>query len=187
MGFLPGSRHRKRGGSILIRTIWIAAFCLAGLCGTFATRVIASISDQAVRDPTTVGTSLVRDTLGKADKLNLGYLRYPVERAPLENTPAVATEPIAAEIQPATPLQPATPFQPSKPWAAAKAGSSYLPDPAARRTAVVLPRPRPRTRPAKHARDVGIARATIDPNTCHQQDGLSGMLISLSGAPRCEL
>ena len=159
----------------MIRTVWIAAFCLAGLGGTFATRVTASISEEAVTDPTTVGTSLMQDTLCKADKLNVGYLHYPAQSAPVENTPAVPAEPIAAEIEPA------------KPPAAAKAGSSDAPDPGARRTAVVLPKPRPRIRPAKHAKGVGLARATVDPNTCHQQDGLGGMLISLSGAPRCEL
>jgi hypothetical protein len=161
----------------LIRTLWIAAFCLAGLGGTFATRVTASISEEAVAGPTTVGTSLMQDMLCKADKLNVGYVRYPAERAPVENapvanTPAVPAEPVAAGIEPA------------KPPATAKAGSSHAPDPVARRAAVVLPRPRPRIRPAKH---VGLARATVDPNTCHQQDGLGGMLISLSGSPRCEL
>ena len=164
----------------MIRTVWIAAFCLAGLGGTFATRVTASISKEAVPDPTTAGTSLLQDRLCKADKLNVGYVRYPSERAPVENapvanTPAVPAEPVAAEIEPA------------KPPATAKAGSSHAPDPVARRAAVVLPKPRPRIRPAKHAKNVGLARATVDPNTCHQQDGLGGMLISLSGSPRCEL
>jgi hypothetical protein len=152
----------------LIRTVWIAAFCLAGLGGTFATRVTASISEEAVPDPTTVDTSLMQDTLSKADKLNVRY-------APVENIPAVPAEPIAVEIEPA------------KPPATAKAGCSYAPDPGAGRTAVVLPKPRPRIRPAKHEKDVGLARATVDPNTCHQQDGLGGKLISLSGTPRCEL
>lgn len=140
----------------------------------------ASISEEAVPGPTTVGTSLLQDTLCKADKLNVGYVRYPTERAPVgnapvANTPAVPAEPVAAEIEPA------------KPPATAKAGSSHAPDPVARRAAVVLPKPRPRIRPAKHAKGVGLARATVDPNTCHQQDGLGGMLISLSGSPRCEL
>lgn len=159
----------------MIRTVWIAAFCLAGLGGTFATRVTASISEEAVPNPTTVGTSLMQDTLSKADKLNVGYLRCPAERAPVGNVPAVPAEPIAAEIQPA------------KPPATAKAGSSHPPDPGARRAAVVLPKPRPRIRPARQAKGVGLARAAVDPNTCHQQDGLGGMLISLSGSPRCEL
>lgn len=140
----------------------------------------ASISEEAVPGPTTVGTSLLQDTLCEADKLNVGYVRYPTERAPVgnapvANTPAVPAEPVAAEIEPA------------KPPATAKAGSSHAPDPVARRAAVVLPKPRPRIRPAKHAKGVGLARATVDPNTCHQQDGLGGMLISLSGSPRCEL
>jgi hypothetical protein len=159
----------------LIRTVWIAAFCLAGLGGTFATRVTASISEEAVPNPTTVGTSLMQDTLSKADKLNVRYLCYPAESAPVENVPAVPTEPIAAEIQPA------------KPPATAKAASSHATDPGARRIAVLLPKPRPRIRPAKHAKNTGLAGATVDPNTCHQQDGLGGMLISLSGSPRCEL
>jgi hypothetical protein len=164
----------------LIRTVWIAAFCLAGLGGTFATRVTASISGEAGPGPTTVGASPLQDTLCKADKLNVGYVRYPAERAPAENaavanTSPVPAEPVAAEIEPAK--RPAT----------AKAGSSHAPDPVARRATVVLPKPRPRIRPARQARGVGLARATVDPNTCHQQGGLGGMLISLSGSPRCEL
>jgi hypothetical protein len=167
----------------LIRTVWIAAFCLAGLGGTFATRVTASISEEAVPGPTAAGTGLLHDTLCKADKLNVGYVRYPAERAPVENalvanTPAIPAEPAAAAIEPA------------KPPATAKAAGSHAPDLGARRAAVVLvvlPRPRPKIRPARHAKGVGLARATVDPNTCHQQDGLRGMLISLSGSPRCEL
>ena len=139
----------------------------------------ASISEEAVPGPTTVGTSPLQDTLCKADKLNVGYVRYPaasapVENAPVANTSAVPAEPVAAGIEPA------------KPPATTKAWSSHALDPVARRAAVVLPRPRPRIRPAKHARNGGLARATVDPNTCHQQDGLGGMLISLSGSPRCE-
>jgi hypothetical protein len=164
----------------LIRTVWIAALCLAGLGGTFATRVTASISEEAVPGPTTAGAGVLQDTLCKADKLDVGYVRYPAQRAPAENapvanTPAVPSEPIAAAIEPARP--PAT----------AKAGSSLAPGAGARRAAVVLPKPRPRIRPARQAKGVGLARAMVNPNTCHQQDGLGGMLISLSGSPRCEL
>jgi hypothetical protein len=164
----------------LIRTVWIAAFCLAGLGGTFATRVTASISEEAVPGPTTAGAGVLQDTLCKADKLDVGYVRYPAQRAPVgntpvANTPAVPSEPIAAAIEPARP--PAT----------AKTGSSHASGPGTRRAAVVLPKPRPRIRPARQAKGVGLARAMVNPNTCHQQDGLAGMLISLSGSPRCEL
>ncbi len=180
MGFLPGAQHSKRGGSIVIRTIWIAALCLAGLGGLFATRVTASISEEAVRDPATVGINLLRDTLIKSDRLDVGYLRYPVE-----STAVVPAGPVATEIRPTVPLQPTTPST------TATAGSPHVPapvtHPGARRSIVLLPKPRPRIRPAKNKKDVGLARAAVDPNTCHQQDGLGGLLISLSGAPRCEL
>jgi hypothetical protein len=151
----------------VIRTIWIAALCLAGLGGLFATRVTASISEGAVRDPATVGTSFAQDTLMKADRLDLTYLRYPAE-----NIPVAPTEPIAAEI-------------PTKPATSAKIGNPHPPGRSAQRNAVVLPRPRPKIRPAKNAKDV--VKASVDFKACHQQNGFGGMLISLSGAPRCEL
>ena len=166
----------------MIRIVWIAAFCLAGLGGLFATRVTASISEEAVRDPATVGTSLVRDTLAKADKLDVGYFRYPVE-----STPVPAAEPIAAEIQPSKAFQPTKAFQPIKAWATAKAGSSHAPDLSVHRIAVLLPKPRPKIKPTRNAKDVGLAKAALDLKTCHQQDGLAGLLISLNGSPRCEL
>jgi len=152
----------------VIRTIWIAALCLAGLGGLFATRVTASISEGAVRDPATVGTSFAQDPLTKTDRLDLIYLRHPAE-----NVPAPPTEPIAAEI---VPTEPAT---------SAKIGNPHPPGRSAQRNAVVLPRPRPKIRPAKNAKDV--VKASVDLKACHQQNGFGGMLISLSGAPRCEL
>jgi hypothetical protein len=155
-------------GSIVIRTIWIAALCLAGLGGLFATRVTASISEGAARDPAMVGTSFAQDTLTKADRLDLTYLRYPAE-----NVPAAPTEPIAADIVP------------TKTTTSAKTASLRPPGLSAHRNAVVLPKPRPKIRPAKNARDV--ANASVDLKACHKQNGLRGMLISLSGAPRCEL
>ena len=194
MGFLRGSQRRKRGGWIVIRTIWIAALCLAGLGGLFATRVTASISEEAVRDPDTVGISQRRDTLTKGDRLDVAYLHRPIESMPV--VPAV---PIAAEIQPAEPFQfakltatataesPVAPGQAAGPNASASASSNSSASSSARRSTVLLPKPRPRIRPAKNKKDVGVARAAVDPGTCHQQDGLSGLLISLSGAPRCEL
>jgi hypothetical protein len=144
----------------VIRTIWIAAFCLAGLGGLFVTRVTASISEATVRDPTTIGTSLGQNTLTKGDKLDLTYLRLPVE-----SVPAPPAESIAAEIVS------------TKPATSAKVGCQHPPGPSAHRSAVLLPKPRPKIR----------KEASVDLKACHQQNGLGGILISLSGAPRCEL
>ena len=168
MGFFSQLAVFEERGSIVIRTIWIAALCLAGLGGLFATRVTASISEGAAQDPATVGTSLAQDALTKADRLDLTYLRYPAE-----NIPVAPTEPIAAEIVPA------------KPTTTAKIENPHPPGLSVHRNAVVLPKPRPKIRPAKNAKDV--AKASVDLKACHQQNGFGGMLISLSGAPRCEL
>jgi hypothetical protein len=154
----------------VIRTIWIAAFCLACLGGLFATRVTASISEETVHDPMTIGTGFGQDTLTKADKLDVRYLLGPVE-----STPVVPAEPVAAEIQP------------TRPPAIAKNASPHAQGHSARRAAVLLPKPRPKIKPAKNTKDGGLAKAAVDQKSCHQQDGLGGLLISLSGSPRCEL
>jgi hypothetical protein len=118
----------------------------------------------------TIGTSFGQDALRKADRLDVRYPRDPIERAPV-----VPAEPVAAEIQP------------TKPPATAKAGSPYAQGLSAGRIAVLLPKPRPKLKLAKNAKEAELAKTAVDQKTCHQQDGLGGLLISLSGSPRCEL
>ena len=84
-------------------------------------------------------------------------------------------EPVAAEIER------------TEPPVTAKAGSSHPQGLGARRIAVLLPKPRPKIKAAKNTKEAGLARTAVDQKTCHQQDGLGGLLISLSGSPRCEL
>lgn len=132
-----------------------------------ATRVTASIPEETVRDPTTVGTYFAQNTLTKADKLDITYVRRTAE-----SIPALRTEPIAV---------------PTKPRTFAKIGNPYPSGLSAHRIAVLLPKPRPKNRPAKNVKNVGLAKATVDLKPCHRQDGWGGTLISLSGSPRCEL
>jgi apolipoprotein N-acyltransferase len=70
----------------MVRTVWIAAFCLAVLGGLFATRVTASMpsTEEAATDPTEISTKLVQDTLTKADKLDVSYFRDSFE-LPIES------------------------------------------------------------------------------------------------------
>jgi len=118
--------------------------CLAGLGGLFATRVTASISEGAARDPATVGTSFAQDALTKADRLDLTYLRYPAE-----NIPVPPSEPIAAEIVP------------TKPATSAKIGNPHPPGRSAQRNVVVLPKPRPQDQTGKacERRCQGVGRS----------------------------
>jgi hypothetical protein len=149
----------------LIRTVWIAAFCLAVLGGLFATKVTASMpsTEETVLDPTTIGTNLVQDTLTKADKLDLTYLN-----------PLVVTIPVL-------PTKPIEVFQ-TKPRANANGSSKRFFNPSANRIAVTLPKPRPKIRLSKNS---NLAKAAVDLKNCPQPDGLAAILMSFAGSLRC--
>jgi hypothetical protein len=84
-------------GFKMIRTIWLATVCLAVL-STFAvgkavlTRTSASATERPT-DLTTLGTGPTRETLGKADRLEVTDMR--------------PEAPPAAELQPIEPVAPA--------------------------------------------------------------------------------
>jgi hypothetical protein len=86
----------------MIRTIWLATICLTVL-STLAvgkavmTRTPSSATERPT-DRTTIGTGLIHDALGKADRLEITYVRQEVPAAtvlqPIEPVvPAVAPVP----------------------------------------------------------------------------------------------
>jgi len=140
----------------LIRTVWIAAFSLAVLGGLFATKVTASIApvEEAGLVPTDV--ILAQDTLTKSDKLDVAYLLASAEAYPvLPNSSTVVLE--------------------TRSRFAASGGARG-------RSAVKLPKPRPKIRMSKKNNP---AQAAGDLKSCTQPDGLGGFLLSLSGSLRC--
>jgi hypothetical protein len=75
----------------MIRTVWLAAFFLAGICGLCASKVTASISQPEEGVPDRTMVSFATDTLTKADRLDA--VNLPAEREP---TLALPPDPIAA-------------------------------------------------------------------------------------------
>ena len=77
---------RSGSGLKMIRTIWLAAICLAVL-STLAVgkALITRTPSSATERPTgrTIGTGLVQDTQGKADRLEITYVRQEVPAATL--------------------------------------------------------------------------------------------------------
>jgi hypothetical protein len=148
-----------------LRTVWIAAFCLALLGGLFATKVTASMApaEEIAPDPSTVGTSLAQDTLTKSDKLDVGYLLPSADQDRASPTMAMEVLQIPSRT-------------------AASRNSRDLKGPHANRIAVMLPKPRPRIRLSK---DNNPSKAAGDLKSCAQPDGLGGLLLSLSGSLRC--
>jgi hypothetical protein len=147
----------------MIRTVWISAFCLAVLGGLFASRVTASMpsTEEAVLDPTEISAKLVQDTLTKSDRLDVSYRS-------VETVPALPMESIAVVL--------------TKPRPNTNGGSQHLSGPNANRVSVMLPKPRTRIRLAKNNNP---AKTTPDSKTCQQPDGLSSILMSFTGSPRC--
>jgi hypothetical protein len=120
-------------GVEMIRTIWLAAFFLAGICGLCATKVTASISppEEGVPDRTTV--SFVTDTLNKADRLDVSKL---------------AGEPEATFALPPDPI-----IVLASKSLVSSGSPQRQSNPRAGRTAVLLPRPRPKVQPLQTSKE----------------------------------
>ncbi len=90
-------------GLKMIRTIWLATICLAVL-STLAvgkavmTRAPASATERPT-DRTTSGTGLTQDALGKADRLEITYVRQEVPATSVLQP----TEPVVPTIASAPP------------------------------------------------------------------------------------
>jgi outer membrane biosynthesis protein TonB len=147
----------------MIRTVWLAAICLAAIAGLCASRVAASISppDESVPAQTTADAFVSSEALAKADKLEV-----------VRNLPAVET----ASSLPSEP--------PVIPEITPKPDESVLPPPAnpkeSRRT-VMLPKPRPKIRLSKTSN----TKTVVDVKNCSRPDDLVGLLASLSGSIDC--
>jgi hypothetical protein len=87
-------------GPKMIRTIWLATICL-GVLSTLVvgkavmTRALSSATERPT-DLTIIGTGLTQDALGKADRLEITYVRQEV--------------PAASALQPAEPVVPVAGF-----------------------------------------------------------------------------
>jgi hypothetical protein len=153
----------------MIRTLWFAAFCLAGLGGVLATRVAASmdITGDSVLDPALLSVGLAEDTLSKADKLVVAY------------------QPSTVAPTPIIPESPAAPGAviPAKLGTNAKVSALPLSPANVNRKIVMLPRPRPKIRLAK---DIHPPKAVVELKTCAQPEGLGGLLMAFAGTPRCD-
>jgi hypothetical protein len=87
----------------MIRTVWLAAICLAVLSALAVGKALMPRADSLITeqptDLTTVGAGLTQDTLSKADRLQITYVRQEVP------TPSVMqpTEPVVPAVSSVTP------------------------------------------------------------------------------------
>jgi hypothetical protein len=127
---------------VVIRTMWLAALCLSGfgamvaICaGTPTPPPIVEVSP----DKTTIGTGSLQDTLTKADKLEIAYVRAP---------------PAAEPVMPVATAPDETPPQPLSPPATPKIVSRHSHDPHAKKVAAVSPGRRIKGQESKKSKNV---------------------------------
>lgn len=148
----------------MIRTVWLAAFCLAGLGGLCASRVTASISpsETGIADPAIISAGVVPDTLTAADKADLTGLRPTAEATLAQPTAPVVMRPVKART-----LIPSRGLQRQ---ASTKAKMIAVP-----------PRPRPKLRISRN----GKTSKAADQTKCAATNNLGALIMSLTGTSDC--
>ena len=161
-------------GLVVIRTMWLAALCLSGLGAMVAIGAGTPTPPPNVEpspDQTTIATGSSQDTLTKADKLEVAYVRDPVAVEPVM---PVATAPNETPPQPLSP--PATP----------KIVSRHSHDPNAKKVAAVSPGRRIKGQESKKSKNVERAKLPVELRPCPRPEGFAGLLRLLNLSPGCD-
>jgi hypothetical protein len=121
-------------------------------------------------EQTTIATGSSHDTLTKADKLEIAYVRVPI-----------AAEP----VMPATPVADETSPQPLS-LTVPKIVSRHWHDHNAKKLAAVSPDRRIKIQQPKNGKNVDRAKATVDLRPCRRPEGFAGLLRALNLSPGCD-
>jgi hypothetical protein len=167
---------RTMWGLAVIRTVWLAVLCLIGLLGAMVAIKAGTPPPPppnvgASPEQTTTATGSSHDTLTKADKLEIAYLRVPV-----------AVEPVRL----ATQVSEETPHKPLSSTVTPKIVSRHWHDPNAKKSAAVSPARRIKIQEPKNGKNVDRAKATVDLRPCRRPEGFAGLLRALNLSPGCD-
>jgi hypothetical protein len=127
-------------------------------------------SVEASPEQTTFGKSFSQDTLTKADKLEIAYVRDPVARGPVMSVTKAADE---------------TPSHPPSPTATPKIVSRHWHDPNIKKSAAVSSDRRIKGQEPKKSKNVDRGKATVDLRPCRRPEGFAGLLRTLNLSPGC--
>jgi len=91
-------------GQSMIRIVWLATICLAVLSALAVGKALMTRADSAIAerptDLTTIGAGLTQDTLSKADRLQITYVREEVP-GPSALQPTESVVPAVSSVTPA--------------------------------------------------------------------------------------
>ena len=166
--------YSDRAGVAVIRTVLLAVLCLIGLGATVAIKAgTPTLPPNVGASPeqTTVGTGFAQDTLTKADKLEVAYVRDPV-----------AVEP----VMPVTKARDETPPQALSPPVAPKIVSRHSHDPNAKKVAAVSLGRRIKGQESKKSKNAERAKLPAELRPCRRPEGFAGLLRVLNLSPGCD-
>jgi hypothetical protein len=123
-------------------------------------------------EQTTVGQAFAQDTLTKADRLDIAYVRR--DAAVVEPAMLVAKSP---DETPPPSLGPATP---------PKIVSRHWHDPNAKNSGAAPPGRRTKHQEPKTTKNVERAKAPVDLRPCRRPEGFAGLLRALNLSPGCD-
>ena len=160
-------------GLAVIRTVLLAVPCLIGLGATVAIKAgTPTLPSNVGASPeqTTVGTAFAQDTLTKADKLEVVYVRDPVAAEPVMLVTKAREEPPPQSLSP-----PATP----------KIVSRHLHDPNAKKVAAVSLGRRIKGQDKK-SKNAERAKLPAELRPCRRPEGIAGLLRVLNLSSGCD-
>jgi hypothetical protein len=158
----------------VIRIVGLAVVCLVGLGAMVVTMAGTAASrppNVGSPDQTTVGSDVVQDTLAKADKLKIGYVREEMETEPVTR--------IAKALNDTLP-------QPLSPTATPKIVSRHWHDPSTKKVAAVSSDQRTKGQEPKKSKNVERAKLPVDLRPCRRREGFAGLLRALNLSPGCD-
>jgi hypothetical protein len=176
MGSLWGALGLE--GLKMIRTIWLATICLAVLSTLAAGKAVMTrtVSSATPTDLTMLGTAPTQDALGKADRLEITYVRQEI--------------PAASVLQPTEPVVPAVASPPpvqnkiiSRHWRDPNAFSSAIKPKQARQTGSGN-KDKIVDRKGNQAADRSKPAQPVKP--CSRPGAVGDLLRSLNLSPACE-
>jgi hypothetical protein len=181
--------YSNHAGLAVIRTVWLAVFCLIGLGAMVAIRagtpptppsvraspeqtsVAENFSQDIFSQDTFSRDAFSQDTLTKADKLKIAYAHDPVAVKPLMLATKAPDE---------------TPSQPPSPVATPKIVSRHWHDPNAKNSGAAPPGRRTKHQEPKTTKNVERAKAPVDLRPCRRPEGFAGLLRALNLSPGCD-
>jgi len=160
------NQHARFEGLAVIRIAGLAVVCLVGLGAIVVTMTGTAASRPSnvgtSPDQTTVGSDFAQDTLAKADKLEIAYVREAIETESVTPTAKAPNDTLP---------------QPPSPTATPKIVSRHWHDPSTKKVAAVSSDQRTKGQGSQKSKNVERAKLPVDLRPCRRPEGFAGLLL----------